>query len=207
MAIMVSNPTCGECLAKCAGAADATSCAMGCASAPGATTSGSSCACCSIDKFQMLMGTGTPGADPMKVLGDISATDPAGGGCLTSVAAAAFSDPAKMLPCATSAASSQLQALIRGGEPSGPTGSEPGGAALNMDTSRACAGNSNIISLKDPSMMSAAKRGCPALPPRHWQPRTRLSPPTRARTPAHTRARTRAHARQPPPACSHTRRA
>ena len=203
---MSSNPTCGGCLMKCSGALDATSCAMGCASAPAnAASTDVASGSCGIDTFLMLMGTGSPGADPMKVLQDISASDPKCGGCLMSVAMAAMTDPSNMLSCASSAAAPQLRALIGGG--SNPTGSGSGGATPQVDASKACAGGSNVISLKDPSMMSAAKRGCPALPPRHWQPRTRLSPPTRARTPAHTRARTRAHARQPPPACSHTRRA
>jgi hypothetical protein len=190
MAIMSSNPTCGGCLTKCLGAADATSCAMGCASAPAnAASTDAASGSCGIDKFLMLMGTGSPGADPMKVLQDISASDPKCGGCLMSVAMAAMTDPSKMLSCASSAAAPQLRALIGGG--SNPTGSGSGGAAPQVDASKACAGGSNVISLKDPSMMSAAKRGCPAPPPG-------IVTAKHLRAGAHTHAHTHTHkARQP----------
>ena len=181
MAIMSSNPTCGGCLMKCSGAEDATSCAMGCVSAPAnAASTDAASGSCGIDKFLMLMGTGSPGADPMKVLQDISASDPKCGSCLMSVAMAAMTDPSKMLPCASSAAAPQLRALIGGG--SNPTGSGSGGATPQVDASKACAGGSNVISLKDPSMMSAAKRGCTA-------------PPPRRNTPARWRAHARTHSR------------
>jgi hypothetical protein len=68
----------------------------------------------------------------MQALATISVSDPSCGSCLTAVAMAAESDPSKMLQCAMSG----------GGVP---------------DTSKACAGGSNIISLHNQSAMSQAK--------------------------------------------------
>jgi hypothetical protein len=98
------------------------------------------CGCCSADKLLMLKGAGAAGS--MQALATISVSDPSCGSCLTAVAMAAESDPSKMLQCANSAAVSMLQAMSGGGLP---------------DTSKACAGGSNIISLYNQSLMSQAK--------------------------------------------------
>jgi hypothetical protein len=76
----------------------------------------------------------------MQALATISVSDPSCGSCLTAVAMAAESDPSKMLQCASAAVS--MQAMSGGGVP---------------DTSKACAGGSNIISLHNQSAMSQAK--------------------------------------------------
>ena len=52
--------------------------------------------------------------DAMKVLDTISATDPACGGCLKSIAVAALADPSVLMACANSDAKSQLQAVLGG---------------------------------------------------------------------------------------------
>ena len=125
MAVMASNPTCGGCLMKCASAADSTSCAMGCTTA--ASVPLPAAGACSVDKFMMLQGAGGPD-NAMKVLDTISATDPACGGCLKSIALNAAADPSVMMSCANSDAKSQLQAMLGGG--SQPNGSGSSGSAL-----------------------------------------------------------------------------
>ncbi len=103
---------------KCASAADATSCAMGCTTA--ASVALPAAGGCSFDKFTMLLGAGAVMENAMKVLDTISATDPACGGCLKSIAVAALADPSVLMACANSDAKSQLQAVLGGGsQPSG----------------------------------------------------------------------------------------
>ncbi len=114
MAVMASNPTCGGCLMKCAsaGADSQQSCAMGCTTA--ASVALPAAGACSVDKFMMLQGTGGPDS-AMKVMDIISATDPACGGCLKSIAVAALADPSHLMACANSDAKSLLQAMLGGG--------------------------------------------------------------------------------------------
>ena len=129
MAVMASNPTCGGCLMKCAsaGADSQQSCAMGCTTA--ASVALPAAGACSLDQLQVMMVQGAGGPDnAMKVLDTISATDPACGGCLKSIAVAAAADPSVMMSCANSDAKSQLQAMLGGG--SQPNGSGSSGAAV-----------------------------------------------------------------------------
>ena len=131
VAVMTSNPTCGSCLMKCAsaGADSQQSCAMGCTitMTTAASVALPAAGACSIDKLMMLQGNTPDGA--MKVLDTISATDPACGGCLKSIAVAAAADPSAMLSCANSDAKSQLQAMLGGGSQPNGSGSS-GGSAL-----------------------------------------------------------------------------
>ena len=139
MAVMASNPTCGGCLTKCASAADATSCAMGCTTA--ASVALPAAGGCSFDKFTMLRAAGAVMENAMKVLDTISATDPACGGCLKSIAVAALADPSVLMACANSDAKSQLQAVLGGG--SQPSGARARGARLCARAHLAwCAGGS-----------------------------------------------------------------
>jgi len=158
VAVMTTNPTCGSCLMKCAsaGAESQQSCAMGCTitMTTAASVALPAAGACSIDKLMMLQGI-TPDS-AMKVLDTISATDPACGGCLKSVAMAAAADPSAMLTCATSDAKAALQSIIGGGS----SGSGQGGSSGPLWTA-ACAGGQNIITLKDPSQMPSAKRAGP----------------------------------------------
>ena len=128
VAVMTSNPTCGSCLMKCAsaGADSQQSCAMGCTTA--ASVALPAAGACSVDKFMMLQGAGGPDS-AMKVLDTISATDPACGGCLKSIAVAALADPSVLMACANSDAKSQLQAMLGGGSQPNGSGSS-GGSAL-----------------------------------------------------------------------------
>jgi hypothetical protein len=129
MAMMASNPTCGGCLTKCAsaGADSQQSCAMGCTTA--ASVALPAAGGCSFDKFTMLRAAGAVMENAMKVLDTISATDPACGGCLKSIAVAALADPSVLMACANSDAKSQLQAVLGGG-------SQPSGARASV---RGCA--------------------------------------------------------------------
>jgi hypothetical protein len=166
MAVMASNPTCGGCLTKCASAADATSCAMGCTTA--ASVALPAAGACSFDKFTMLRAAGGPD-NAMKVLDTISATDPACGGCLKSIAVAAAADPSVLMACANSDAKSQLQAMLGGG--SQPNGSGSSGAAGGSKLVDAACDMPTLMALAqstDPggAMMSlmATKPKCASVP-------------------------------------------
>ena len=163
---MTTNPTCGSCLMKCAsaGADSQQSCAMGCTitMSTAASVALPAAGACSIDKLMMLQGI-TPDS-AMKVLDTISATDPACGGCLKSVAMAAAADPSAMLTCATSDAKAALQSIIGGGSSGSGQGGGSGSGQVGSSGplwTAACADGNNIITLKDPSMMPSAKGAGP----------------------------------------------